>query len=130
MPVPEDAVRLVEDDVKAVFGEAFPDGRFLVPQPFRDLVPIGGDDVTVVPWTWQGTHTGDFREVRRTGLPVEFAGTTLITESDEGLRFHRIVDWLTLYRQLGLMMVCRRPRTEGTEDADDSDVAVVPSRET
>jgi SnoaL-like polyketide cyclase len=129
MQVREDAVRLVREDVRAVFGDAFP-GTFGVPQAFDGLVPIVGDGVTVVPWTWRGTHTGDFREVRRTGLPVEFAGTTLLTETDEGVRFHRIVDWLTLYRQLGLMMVCRRPRTEGTEDADDSDVAVVQSTET
>jgi hypothetical protein len=128
MPVPEDAVERVEGDVRAVFGEAFP-GTFAVPEPFDGLVPIGGNDVAVVPWTWRGTHTGDFREVRRTGLPVEFAGTTFVTESDEGLRFHRIVDWISLYRQLGLMMVCRRPRPEGTEDVDDADVAVVQSQQ-
>ncbi len=122
MPVSEEAVELVEADVRAAFGEAFPDGRFEVPRPFDELLPIGGDDVAVVPWSWRGTHTGDFREVRRTGLPVEFTGTTLITESEDGLRFHRVVDWLTLYRQLGLMMVCRRPRTVETEDADDADV--------
>jgi predicted ester cyclase len=122
MTVPKEAVRLVEKDVRAVFSDAFPDGSFDVPQPFADLVPIVGNGVAVVPWIWRGTHTGDFREVRRTGLSVQFAGTTLITESDEGLRFHRVVDWLTLYRQLGLMMVCRRPRTEGTEAADDADV--------
>jgi SnoaL-like polyketide cyclase len=130
MPVPDDAVQLVENDVRAVFGEAFPDGRFAVPRPFTELVPIVGNDVAVVPWTWRGTHTGHFREVRRTGLPVEFAGTTLLIESEEGVRFHRIVDWLTLYRQLGLLMVCRRPRTEGTEDADDADVAVVQTAST
>jgi SnoaL-like polyketide cyclase len=130
MPIGEEAVRLVEEDVTAVFGEAFPDGTFDVPRPFEDRVPIVANDVAVVPWTWRGTHTGNFREVRRTGLPVEFAGTTFITESDEGLRFHRVVDWLTLYRQLGLMMVCRRPRTAGTEDADDADVAVVQPTET
>jgi hypothetical protein len=125
MPVEEEAVRLVESDVRAVFGDAFPDGTFEVARPFHDLVPIVDKGVAVVPWTWQGTHTGDFREVRRTGLRVEFAGTTLVTETDQGPRFHRMVDWLTLYRQLGLMMVCRRPRTEATEDVDDSDVATV-----
>jgi hypothetical protein len=124
MPVPDDVVELVEADVRAVFGEAF-DGTFEVPPPFEELVPIGGGDVAVVPWFWRGTHTGDFREIRRTGLPVEFAGTTIVTESGEELLFHRIVDWLALYRQLGLMMVCRRPRTVETEDVDDSDVAVV-----
>lgn len=134
MPVPDDAVERVEADVRALFGEAFPDPEspgeeFRVPPPFDQLVPIGGGDVAVVPWSWRGTHTGDFREVRRTGLPVEFSGTTFITESEEGLRFHRIVDWISLYRQLGLMMVCRRPRTEDTEDADDADVAVVQSGE-
>ena len=129
MPVPENAVELVEADVRAVFGEAFSGGTFEIRPPFDELVPIGGSDVAVVPWFWQGIHTGHFREIRRTGLPVEFAGTTFITESEEELRFHRIVDWLSLYRQLGLMMVCRRPRTEDTEDADDSDVAVLQSSE-
>jgi hypothetical protein len=57
---------------------------------------------------------------------VEFAGTTFITESEGGeLRFHRIVDWISLYRQLGLMMVCRRPRAEGPGDIDGADVPVV-----
>jgi hypothetical protein len=125
MPVPEDVVDLVEADVRALFGEAFSEVRFEIPEPFEELVPIGSEEVAVVPWFWRGTHTGDFREVRRTGLPVEFAGTTIVTESGEGLLFHRIVDWLSLYRQLGLMMVCRRPRTVETEDVDDSDVAVV-----
>ncbi len=35
MPVPEDAVELVEADVRDVFGEAFPDGNFEVPEPFH-----------------------------------------------------------------------------------------------
>lgn len=125
MPVPDDAVELVQADVEAVFREAFPDGRFEVAEPFAEMEPILTADVAVVPWFWTGTHTGHFREVRRTGLPVEIAGTTFITDSEEGLRFHRMVDWLSLYRQLGLMMVCRRPRTEGTEEADDADVPQV-----
>lgn len=125
MPVPENAVELVQEDVESVFREVFPDGTFEVARPFDELMPIGSDDVAVVPWYWRGTHTGDFREVRRTGLPVEFAGTTFLTGSDEDLRFHRIVDWHSLYRQLGLMMVCRRPRTAETEEADDADLAAV-----
>lgn len=129
MPVPEDAVEVVQADVEALFNESFPGVGFTVPPPFDRLAPIGAGDVAVVPWFWEGTHTGDFREVRRTGLPVEFAGTTILTESEEGLRFHRIVDWLSLYRQLGLLMVCRRPRTAATEEIDDSDVAVVQDRQ-
>lgn len=121
MPVPENAAELVQADVESVFREGFPDGTFQVAEPFAEMRPIATADVAVVPWFWSGTHTGDFREVRRTGLPVEFAGTTFVTDSGEGLLFHRVVDWLSLYRQLGLMMVCRRPRTEGTEDADFAD---------
>jgi hypothetical protein len=128
MPIPEEAiVELVEADVRSVFDEAFPDGRFEVPPPFGDLGLIGNADVAAVPWIWRGTHTGHFREVRRTGLDVEITGTTFITDAGEELLFHRIVDWHSLYRQLGLMMVCRRPRTEDTEEADDSDVPEVQS---
>lgn len=39
----------------------------------------------------------------------------------DGLRFVRFVDWQTFYRQLGLLMVCRRPQTPDTVDADDAD---------
>lgn len=130
MPLPEDPVAAVKSDVESVFAEAFPDGEFEVPRPFNELAPIGGADAVVVPWLWRGTQTGDFREVRRTGLRVEFAGTTIVTETEEeGVLFHRIVDWLTMYRQLGLLMVCRRPRTAETDEIDDSDVAAVPARE-
>ncbi len=124
MPVPDDPdalFELIEADVRSAFGGAFPDGELDIPSPFADLLPIGSGDVTAVPWRWTGTHTGTFHEVRPTGLPVQITGTTFLVDAPGGHQFVRMVDWHTLYRQLGLLMVCRRPQTPGTVDADDAD---------
>ena len=121
MPVHEDVEELVEDirtDVDAVFRDAFP-GSFEIVEEFRNLLPIGEGDVTAVPWKWQGVHAGVFYEARPTGNSVEFTGVTLVRLDENHERvYHRIVDWQTLYRQIGFLMVCRRPRSPGTEEFD------------
>ncbi len=125
MPVPTEHDQLLEivtSDVGAALGSAFTGGGLTIPEPFDSLVPIGDDRVAVVPWRWTGTHTGEFHQVRPTGFPVDVTGTTflLVDEADE-LRAVRFVDWQSLYRQLGLAMVCRRPQTPDTIDVDDVD---------
>jgi hypothetical protein len=124
MPVYEDVEKLLEDigsDVHDALNEAFP-GSFDIVEPFADVLPIGERDVTAVPWVWRGVHSGDFYEARRTGNPVEVTGVTLVRLDDGELIYHRIVDWQTLYRQIGFLMVCRRPRTPDTNEVDTIDI--------
>jgi hypothetical protein len=118
---PEELRRTIEDDVMGAFRDAFSDLEVEVPEPFRDLLPIGTGDATAVPWRVTGTHTGTFHDVRPTGFPIEVTGATFLVATDDEQRFVRFVDWHTLYRQLGLLMVCRRPQTPDTADADDAD---------
>ncbi len=124
MPFPDNTdelIAMIEEDVRGAFEDAFRDGAFDIPEPFSDRLPIGGGDATAVPWRWRGHHTGTFHEVRPTGFLVEVTGATFLLDGPDGLRFVRFVDWQTFYRQLGLLMVCRRPQTPDTVDADDAD---------
>jgi hypothetical protein len=110
MPVPDDPDRLraaVEDDVRAVLQGPFP-GEFEIPEPFTDALPIGGREVTAVPWRWTGVHEGEFLGLRRTGLPVDVTGVTLLRAEGDQLVFHRVVDWAALYGQIGVAVGGRR----------------------
>jgi hypothetical protein len=113
----------VESDVVGALNPAFP-GSFEVIEPFEDLLPIenAGANVTVVPWVWRGRHEGTFFEARATGNAVQVTGVTMVMPDKDGYQFHRIVDWHTLYRQIGFLMVCRRPRSPDTEDFDTIDI--------
>jgi hypothetical protein len=128
MPVPDDPgdlEEIIEADVRRAFGDAFTDLEVEVPEPFAGRLPIGTGPATAVPWRLVGRHTGTFQDVRATGFPVEVTGATFLLDEPGGLRFVRFVDWHTLYRQLGLLMVCRRPQTLETADADDADQPVI-----
>jgi len=110
MPVPENPEELraaVEDDVRAIFGDAFP-GELSVPSPFAELLPIGTGNATSVPWQWNGVHKGSFHGLLPTGRPVEFAGITVLRDDGGDLLFHRLVDWLDLYRQIDAVGGARR----------------------
>lgn len=123
MPLPEsldEIVAIVADDVAGALGAAFP-GELSLVEDLADVLPIGSTDVTAVPWTWRGRHLGPPPDVRATGNPVEIVGVTILRDRDGELVFHRIVDWQALYRQLGLVMVCRRPRDPDAEDVDTID---------
>ena len=129
MPVPEDPgdlKQIIEDDLVNAFGSAFSDMEIDIPAPFDDLLPIGKGAATAVPWRVTGTHTGTFHDVRATGFPVEVTGATFLLDKAGGPTFVRFVDWHTLYRQLGLLMVCRRPQTPDTAGADDADQPAIP----
>ncbi len=104
---PEELRALVEDDVRAIFGEAFP-GELTVPPPFDGLLPIGTGEATSVPWQWSGTHQDSFHGLLPTGRPVEFAGITVLRDEGGRLLFHRLVDWLDLYRQIDAVGGARR----------------------
>ena len=128
MPLPEgtrDLQEIIEADVRNAFGGAFSEIEIDVPEPFKDRLPIGTGPATAVPWRLVGRHTGTFQDVRPTGFPVEVTGATFLLDDPGGIRFVRFVDWHTLYRQLGLLMVCRRPQTPGTADFDDADQPVI-----
>lgn len=114
------AVELVVADVETAFGDAFPGGGFEIAE---SLGPVGdGSGTVVVPWVWTGTHLGPFQDIQPTGFAVRIVGTTFLRADDRGEPLHhRIVDWLTLYRQLGMSMVCRRPQTRDTRTADIGD---------
>jgi hypothetical protein len=110
MPVPDSADHIrreVEEDVTAVFSTAFP-GEFSVPEPFTDALPIGTGDVTAIPWRWTGVHRAPFHGLAPTGRPVDFSGVTLLRSEGDGLLFHRLVDWLELYRQIDAVVANRR----------------------
>ncbi len=126
MPVFEAVDKLLEEvgsDVRDALGPAFP-GEFDLVAPFGDFLPIEDDDanVTVVPWIWRGRHEGPFFEARPTGNLVEVTGVTMVTRKGDDFVYHRIVDWQTLYRQIGFLMVCRRPRSPETEEFDTIDI--------
>jgi hypothetical protein len=124
MPVFETTDELITEitsDVEDTFGEAFP-GKFDIVEPFGRSLPIGDGDATAVPWVWHGTHTGVFADIRPTGFDVEITGVTLVRREGGQVVYHRIVDWHTLYRQMGFMMVCRRPRTPETDEVDTIDL--------
>ena len=124
MPIPEnldDLKTTVADDVRGAFNDAFTDIEIDVPEPFTDRLPIGTGPATAVPWRLVGRHVGTFHDVRATGFSVEVTGATFLLDEPGGLQFVRFVDWHTLYRQLGLLMVCRRPQTPETAEADDAD---------
>jgi hypothetical protein len=126
MPVFESVPKLleeVESDVRDALGQAFP-GRFDLVAPFGDFLPIedANANVTVVPWIWRGRHEETFFEARPTGNLVEVTGVTMVTQKGSEILYHRIVDWQTLYRQIGFLMVCRRPRSPETEEFDTIDI--------
>ena len=128
MPIPENLDDLkgkIEGDVRSAFQDAFTDIEIDVPEPFTDRLPIGTGPATAVPWRLVGRHVDTFHDVRATGFSVEVTGATFLLDEPGGLQFVRFVDWHTLYRQLGLLMVCRRPQTRETADADDADQPVL-----
>ena len=90
------------------------DVDFDVPEAFREAPPTSANGAAAVPWRWRGQHVGTFGEIAPTGGVVDVSGVTLVL--DDGSQLIRVVDWLTLYRQMGMMMVCRRPRHSHADD--------------
>lgn len=120
MPVPDDPDRLravVEDDVRGVLARPFP-GELDVPAPFADALPIGIGDVTAVPWRWRGVHEAEFLGLRRTGLPVDVTGVTLLRAEGDDVVFHRVVDWAALFAQIGVAVGTRRMVVPAERDPD------------
>jgi hypothetical protein len=107
MPLPEDpatATALVHDDVRAAFGEAFP-GDVSTPEPFETDLRIASATTIAVPWRWIGRHDAAFLDIPATGTVVDILGVTLLREDDEGtLVHHRLVDWMSLYQRLGVVI--------------------------
>lgn len=129
MPLPEstdEIIEIIRTDVTDALEGAFP-GTFELVEELAGLLPIGQADATAVPWRWRGRHEDTFLDVRATGYPVDVTGCTILRTDERGdLVFHRLVDWQTLYRQLGLVMVCRRPRDPDIPDPDTIDLVDPP----
>ena len=68
------------------------------------------------------SHIRVFADIRPTGFDVEITGVTMLRREGSNVVYYRIVDWHTLYRQMGFMMVCRRPRSPETEEIDRIDI--------
>ena len=116
---PETTWMLVEGDVGSVFAEAFP-GELVDVEPFERGERIASEATIVVPWRWVGRHEQPFVGIAATALPVEITGVTMLRDDPDGqLLFHRIVDWLGLYTQLGVVIGTRNTidRTRQLEDA-------------
>ncbi len=75
-----------------------------------------------VPWMWVGVHTGRVDDLPEdavgrgfpvrdpTGRVVTVEGLTLLQRTeDDQMAFHRFVDWLGAYSQLGVLMAGRTP---------------------
>jgi len=121
MPVPESAEqieRVVREDVASAFHEAFP-GRFEIPEPFSAELPIGTGTTTAVPWRWTGRHEGRFQARPATFLDVEINGVTFLREEGGEVLHHRLVDWLNLFRSIGVVAASRAPFSpRAAENAD------------
>jgi hypothetical protein len=100
----EAARALVHDDVRSVFATSFP-GEVLTPHPFEEDQHIASETTVVVPWQWVGRHESTFLDIPATGIDVDILGVSLLRDDgSEGVLVHRIVDWLTLYQRLGVVI--------------------------
>jgi len=107
MPLPDDAasaLQLVHDDVRAALATSFP-GEVTTPAPFEAGLRIASATTVAVPWQWIGRHEQPFLDIPATGTAVDILGVTMVREDDEGtIVLHRLVDWLSLYQRLGVVV--------------------------
>jgi hypothetical protein len=127
--LPDDVVTLIADDTAAMLEGHFPTGMFDDDRPDGyELVSTFGDggsltssardglsQYVLVRWQWTGRHQ-PVEEVRRlgasflsrpTGNAVVIEGLTIVEQREEGLFIRRLVDWLSVYAQLGMVSVGR-----------------------
>jgi len=117
MPKFDDAAELVRLDVEEGIGSIF------LPQfedAFRVDDVLDGDhfhtdaepEVIAVPWIYEGVHTGDLQGLFPTGRAVTIFGVTFVDDRGAERLFHRHVDWLGVFTQLGLELNWRVPVDE------------------
>jgi hypothetical protein len=96
---------------------------------------------TFVRWRWRGRHTGrvsrfdgekpggrtrPFLMARGTGNAVTVEGLTILEQRDDGIYARRLVDWLSVYSQMGLISPSRPIGRTSTELQDPPDPGDLP----
>lgn len=103
---------LVADDVQAGLGEVFAlsdEGLGLL-DSLGDLdEPLGSEHHDVLPWQWSARHVGVLAGIPPTGREVVIRGLTVVEWRDGEPWFHRFIDWLGLFDQVGAALVTRPP---------------------
>ena len=122
----EVAVAAVALDVEGVLG-AFLKGQFLPDQKIGNATWRSGDsEFFAIRWTFDGTHTGRIPGfghtfIEATGNRISVSGLTLVENTKPGqvvgdldevlksdsLRFHRFIDWLAVFAQIGVLHLGR-----------------------
>lgn len=97
------AVALAREDIEAGVGRWLPASSDL---EVSLAGPVGDSAFTAVRWVHRGTNTGvddPFLGLAPTGDEVEVHGVTLVEDGGEGgAVFHRFVDWVGVFDQLGM----------------------------
>ena len=109
---PDRLYELVAADVAAGVGAIFEnvDGGLSALDTFgRVDEPIASSTHDVLPWMWEGRHVAPLAGIPPTGTLVQVRGVTIVERGDEEPRFHRFVDWLGVFQQLGASLVTRPP---------------------
>lgn len=104
----EQAMQLVREDVMAGVGSWFPGSDDL---EITLAGGVEGSPFTTIRWVHRGRNSSNrdpFIGLARTGIDVEVHGITLVEDrgAEEPL-FHRYVDWVGVYDQLGLSVAGR-----------------------
>jgi len=122
----EVAHEAVAKDVAGVLG-AFLDGKY---EPDRSIGESnwrgGSSEFFAIRWRFMGRHTGDINgfghtKIRPTQNEVSVSGLTLVENTKPGqvvgdldevlksdsLRFHRFIDWLAVFAQIGVLHLGR-----------------------
>lgn len=96
-----------------------------VPDACREDPAVNGARTfAAVPWVAHGVHTGELAGFGPTRREVVIQGITIVQsvarpeapDQDDFLRFHRQVDWLGVYQQLGIVASKRRPSDAPAND--------------
>jgi hypothetical protein len=126
----EQIVEEVRKDVEIVLRERLSPiegGGFTLAEPaaFASELAIQDQEgrVAAVAWEWKGADVGLFDQQRffPTQEEVTVRGVTLVSEGPEGPLFHRYIDWLDVFTQVGIM-VSPRPIVDVHKVWDDEEL--------
>ena len=120
---PNDLHELVDRDVSDGLVDAFQRTEGLGSlDTFGTLdEPISSGTHDVLPWQWAGRHMGSLAGIPPTGRDVVVRGVTIVENRDGELVYHRFVDWLGVFEQLGAMLVTRPAVEAFPDDLPDRD---------
>jgi hypothetical protein len=112
MPIDRELAALVRDDLLLAFaaGEDVPDrGTGLPPVGGRRAVRIldefgtlTSDTHGAVVWSYTGRNTEPFLGHAPTGRTIRVDGVTIVSTDGGEPAFHRIIDWHSVFRQMGV----------------------------